>query len=147
MISNITTPVKSMKLSINDNKTIGEIQNDFSSEFPFLKLEFLAHQLPVGATNVKKEILKKTERLGVCRKVHNDGEVELSSEMTVAKLEQIFEKQFGLHAQVFRKSGNVWLITTATDAWTLGVQNQQGKELSEDSPIEPDENIDYHEQE
>jgi hypothetical protein len=32
--------------------------------------------------------------------------------------------------QVFRKSGNVWLETSATDAWSLKQQNQEGMDLS-----------------
>jgi hypothetical protein len=51
--------------------------------------------------------------------------------MTVADLEFRLEKEYGLHIQVFRKSGNIWLETTATDNWTLDRQNQEGKILEE----------------
>jgi hypothetical protein len=37
---------------------------------------------------------------------------------------------YGLSVQVFRKSGNVWLETSATDNWTLRQQNNEGAELS-----------------
>jgi hypothetical protein len=32
--------------------------------------------------------------------------------------------------QVSRKSGTLWLETTMTDSWTLGQQNEHGRELS-----------------
>ena len=50
--------------------------------------------------------------------------------MKVEELERILKKDFGLRAQVFRKSGNLWLETTMTDGWTLAQQNYHGKELS-----------------
>ena len=50
--------------------------------------------------------------------------------MTVNQLELLIFSKFGLAAQVFRKSGNVWLETSATDNWTLLQQNNEGAELS-----------------
>jgi len=46
--------------------------------------------------------------------------------------------RFGLAAQVFRKSGRVWLETIRTDNWTLNDQNKHGRELSEE-PIKDEE--------
>ena len=51
--------------------------------------------------------------------------------MSVTELETMFRENFGLYVQVFRRSGKLWLETTATDSWTLTVQNDQGKELSD----------------
>jgi hypothetical protein len=147
MENNTTTLEKRMELIIDDKRTISELQMDFASEFPYLKLEFLAHPFPEGVKNIKKELHKGTEKIGDCRKVHNSGAVALSDDMTVTQLENIFEKEYGLHLQVFRKSGKLWLITTATDSWTLGVQNEHGRELSEGYEPEADEPADYHEQE
>ncbi|MDE3144966.1 MAG: hypothetical protein KGL19_12475, partial [Bacteroidota bacterium] len=47
--------------------------------------------------------------------------------MTVSELEQKFNDIYGLSTQVFRKSGNIWLVTTVTDKWTLEEQNRQGE--------------------
>jgi len=43
------------------------------------------------------------------------------------------EKDFeslGLFAEVFRKSGNVWIETSLTNDWTLQQQNLEGEEIS-----------------
>lgn len=64
------------------------------------------------------------------RRQRNSGEIFLSDELTVAGLEKLFVETYGLNAQVFRKSGNVWLETTMTDNWTLKQQNDHGRELS-----------------
>ncbi len=147
MENNSTTLERNMELIIDDKRTIGDLQKDFSYEFPYLRLEFLSHPFPEGIKNIKKELHKGGEKIGDCRKVHKSGTVVLSNDMTVAQLEQLFENEYGLHLQVFRKSGKLWLITTATDSWTLGVQNEQGRELSEGYGPEADEPADYHEQE
>jgi hypothetical protein len=44
---------------------------------------------------------------------------------------------------VFRKSGAVWLITSATDNWTLSQQNEEGKSLAQHFKEEK-ENLDDH---
>jgi hypothetical protein len=50
--------------------------------------------------------------------------------MSSADLEEIFNDNFGLTVQLYRKSGKEWLAVTATDKWTLEQQNDQGKALS-----------------
>jgi hypothetical protein len=52
----------------------------------------------------------------------------------------------GLYVQVFRKSGKVWLETTATDNWSLYKQNEEGQELSVHGSSLSEELPDYHEQ-
>ena len=54
----------------------------------------------------------------------------MNEQMAVNELEEQFVSKFGLSAQVFRKSGNVWLETSATDSWSLRQQNDEGAELS-----------------
>jgi hypothetical protein len=73
----------------------------------------------------------------------NSENIDFNGQTTVWELEQEFEKKFGLHIQVFRKSGSIWLETTATDNWSLEQQNEQGKFLDEDLKFEK-ENPDDH---
>jgi hypothetical protein len=67
------------------------------------------------------------------------GSFTLTGLTTVANLEDAFAQCFGLSVQVFRKSGKLWIQTTATDQWTLGEQNknamQQHDELKE-APVD-----------
>ncbi|MDP4586726.1 MAG: hypothetical protein NWS86_00980 [Flavobacteriales bacterium] len=44
--------------------------------------------------------------------------------MTVEQVESIFEKS-GMHVQVFRQSGKLWLETTRTDDWALSRINTE----------------------
>ena len=119
-----------MKITINDNRKIFAIQEEFNSAFPYLKLEFFAKPHTVGGGSAKKLIRHSSKTLGECRTVHNKGHITITPQMTVAELEQRFSDADGLGVQVFRKSGKVWLETTVTDSWTLEQQNNEGESLS-----------------
>jgi hypothetical protein len=69
----------------------------------------------------------------------------LEQETPVWQLERLFEEEYGLHVQVFRKSGTVWLETTVSDDLTLEQQEARGKasDRASETNIDP---IDYREQ-
>ncbi len=56
----------------------------------------------------------------------NEGDFRIDSKLPVGEFEQKFLAKYGLNVQVFRKSGNLWMQTTATDSWTLAEQNRKG---------------------
>lgn len=105
---------------------MSETQQEFNNAYPFLRIEFyrntepgfarrhLQGSMPMAAAGLKK-----------------DGELEINDAMTVGQLENILLEEFGLHAQISRHSGILWLETTMTDNWTLKQQNDHGRELSE----------------
>ncbi len=77
----------------------------------------------------QKNTLNNERAIGDVRKNNLSGTININGVMKVAELESAFSKTFGLAVQVFRKSGNVWLQTTATDEWTLAAQNQKAMEM------------------
>lgn len=81
-----------------------------------------------------------------CNPDLSEATVSIPTAMTVHELEALFQERLGLYIQVFRKSGKVWLETTATDDWTLFKQNLEGRELSEVQVDNREEPADYHEQ-
>jgi hypothetical protein len=48
----------------------------------------------------------------------------------------MMDAQFGLHVQVFRKSGSLYIETTNSDDWSIGQQNAEGKTASEEHASE-----------
>jgi len=60
----------------------------------------------------------------------DEGYLDIKDAMSVLELENALIDEFGLSAQVYRKSGNIWLETTMTDNWTLKQQNDHGRELT-----------------
>jgi len=63
--------------------------------------------------------------------MHSQGSLTVKETDKVSDLEKVLWDQFGLSAQVFRKSGNLWIETSLTDSWTLSRQNKEGKEMSQ----------------
>jgi hypothetical protein len=129
-----------MHLLINNERAISDLQREFSSMFPYLKLEFFSKLHATGKSSRLKFKLPVQRKLGDIRKLHNEGQVLIDPEMTVADLEQTFGTNYGLGIQVFRKSGDVWLETILTDSWTLARQNEQGEFLATDiGPEKPED--------
>lgn len=119
-----------LKIQIDDRRRLVEIQKDFNTLFPFLKLEFFKVPHKVGQGSSKSLLQDANKFVRDCRSSFPGGYLEIKETMTVSQLEELIFSKHGLAAQVFRKSGNVWLETSATDNWTLLQQNNEGAELS-----------------
>lgn len=135
-----------MKLILTGNSPILEIQKEFNRAFPFLKIEFFSRSHTKGMPTSVNFMIKPGKMLGDFGFPNIQSEIEVNGAKTVAELENEFKDRFALNVQVFRKSGRLWLETTATDEWTLDSQNEEGKELSEYTKDRNDL-PDYHEQE
>ena len=130
-----------MIMQIRKNKVIGDVQNDFSSSYPFLKLEFYRTTSGRPGSAMKQKLIK-TVLLGMAGN-QKEGDIEITDGMTVGQLEKSLYEKFGMTVQVCRKSGTIWLETTMTDNWTLNQQNEHGRELSEPvAKIRPDREMD-----
>ena len=115
--------MSSMEIRLAPDRSISEIQREFSAEFPYLKLEF--------TVTGSKKMLEPHQKFGKAQASSHNGNIEILPEMRVKDLEQKFKDDFAVIAQVFRRSGNSWLQTTMTDGWTLKQQNTHGKEISD----------------
>lgn len=131
-----------MNLHIAPNRLISDIQNEFNTVFPFLKIEFFNNKSLFRADFSSKQIIPSIRKIGDSQLSITDGIIEIDQEMKVSELEKLFRTQFNLAVQVFRKSGNLWLETTMTDNWTLQQQNNHGREIST-SKIIPKKADDY----
>lgn len=120
-----------MQLEINDHRKIFALQEEFNTEFPFLRIEFFNKPHKQGAPSSKRSMLPPARTIGECRIIHNKGMLTIQPQMTVAELEENFSEVYGLAVQVFRKSGKNWLETSTTDGWTLAKQNDTGKEMEQ----------------
>lgn len=123
---------EAMKLHVDDTRAISSIQDEFNAAFPYLKIEFFKKPHETGETSPKNEMLPSDSTLGKWRTIHNEGDLVITPETTVDAVESSFQEKFGVSAQVFRKSGDVWLETSATDSWTLKEQNEQGEFMAQE---------------
>jgi hypothetical protein len=123
---------KIMKIVIENKKKIFTIQKEFSSVFPFLKIEFFSRPHKVNESSQKRFMCRSDKTIEACSfKPKAEGKISITPDTTVSELEYELKKAYGLSVQVFRKSGNIWLETTVTDQWSLKKQNEVGKSLSE----------------
>lgn len=111
------------------NLKISDIQKLFEKEFPYLKIEFFTKKHQSYEGSPKSQMVDKNTLIS--KLTDKSGQIEIHENMTVNEVEKLFEDMFGLHVQVFRKSGRTYLETSVTDNWTLKKQNEVGKEISE----------------
>ena len=113
-----------MVIKISDYKKLKSISDEFQNRFPNLKLKFFSTKHTENEISFKEDELDAQLLLCDARKIHNTGHLNIYPFQTVAEVETAFENKFGLHAQILRKSGNVWLLTTKSDSSTLKKQNE-----------------------
>lgn len=120
-----------MRLEIYGERLIKEVQEEFTSAYPFLKIEFFKNGAIRQDRYPEKQKINQQQKLKYSWFWKKDrGHIDIEDSITVLDLENAFIDQFGLSAQVYRKSGNVWLETTMTDNWTLKQQNDHGREIT-----------------
>jgi len=124
-----------MNSNIATQRLIKEVQEEFTRAYPFLKIDFTkgrdqgrttrggaSANVPSsapGEDEVARDVAQKLlwQELGLC------------DDMKINEVEVLLQYQFGLPAQVLRKSGNLWLETRMTQHWTLRQQNEHGYEI------------------
>lgn len=137
-----------MKIHIHPEMTIEAVQAEFTQVFPHLKLVFFnePHQMFQGSP--ASEMITDTNRtIGSIEKDPAMGTLTLEADTPTWRAERLFEDRFGLHVQIFRRSGKTWLSTSRTDLLTLEEQNEKGKACTAPLIIPEDkEENDYREQ-
>jgi hypothetical protein len=119
------------QLHIEKQETMSSLQMEFNKHYPYLKIEFFRQAPVAGIGNSKNKIINYDMRLGDIQFINRQGTVDITDKTTVIELESCFANEFGLYIQIFRKSGSIWLETTATDNWTLTQQNEEAKSLED----------------
>jgi hypothetical protein len=120
-----------MYLEINGERLISDIQKDFGAVYPFLKIEFFRNGKIRRDRYPVNKLIPATQPVKTAWHYKQEkGQLTLSDGMTVTEFENALMDEFGLSAQVFRRSGNIWLETTITDYWTLKQQNEHGREIT-----------------
>jgi hypothetical protein len=140
---NEITPFQ-MKINISNQLTIGALQKEFTSLFPYLRLAIYRPVWNQSLLHLMDE-LPQDIQLEDFQKTLDEIKFSIVPSDKVVDVEQQFKKYYKLEVQVMRHSGNAWLITDATDNYTLEEQNNLGGEMAE--PVAVAEPFDIHEQE
>ncbi len=119
-----------METIITENQKIVAVQKEFSTMFPFLRLEFYSNPNRGVGSSYTKLMKHISKTIGECRTIHSSGHVSIKPEMTVGELEQGFKDIYGLTVHVFFQSGEEWFETADIDYLTLAKKNLESKKLN-----------------
>ena len=119
-----------MEIMITDNSYVKDIQEEFHKEFPYLKIEFFKNGIQGDKHAQKSPPISGKMLLANVRHVHSEGPININGSRSVEELKTDFQNNFGLLAQVFRKSSSLWIETTLTEHWSLTRQNREGQQMS-----------------
>lgn len=130
-------------MKILTTSTIQNIFDQFTTQFPYLKVEFYRNAHINGQGSKSVDQIPHSTMLSEVNPDIKEIEWMVDDEMTVADFESKMEQEYNLHVQVFRKSNDIWLQTSATDSWTLSKQNGKGQRSTVDYEIEPIDITDF----
>ena len=135
-----------MNLHLSPDKTIGALQTEFTAAFEGLKIVFFSKPHAEHKGSAAKFLIQDRDMsLSQLSPNLKPGTILTGPETIVWDLEKAFEGQFGLHVQLFRKSGLTWLETSVTDNLTLAEQQAKAK-ASENIHQEFVDPLDYRDQ-
>lgn len=124
--------------------TLQYLSDKFITVFPFLKLEFYSTDHKGNEGSGRAYLLQHNTALSVIDPDEADKiDFSFYGEKSVAEFEKMMKEKFRLNVQVFRKSADIWLQTTATDHWSLNKQNGKGQRSTLDYNIEPVDITDF----
>jgi len=111
---------------ITKDKSLRQLQEEFTSIFPGLKIEFyknaeLGYEGPYNMLHYDLDTVISQFNSDL-----SNVKIDINEEETVAEFEEKLSKILGINAQVFRRSKELWLQTMSTDKWTLTRQNLKG---------------------
>ena len=129
---------QSMKSHYARQLLLKEVQEEFCRNYPYLKIDFtrgkgekrLAPINGTGRTDITVQPDDQSEALRSAAQRLLWTDFGVSDNMRVSELEVLLQYEFGLPAQVLRKSGNLWLETSMTEHWTLRQQNDRGQDIA-----------------
>lgn len=132
-----------MEIHFNPETTIEEVQHQFALAFPHLKLGFFKDLNQDQILTADELIKNEKVRFSELTEKSVSGSFFFDSDKTILEFEKSVLDEFGLQLQVFRKSGNTWLVTTNTDSKTFAEQEAMALEMNR--PIEQNAPTDYQE--
>lgn len=109
--------------------TIRNLKAQFTQRFPHLQIEIFTKAQYSREGSARKDLID-SNWLGWDRELEHVSESIFDPSQTVKSFEQRLEDEFGLHAQVFRLSGTIWLETGITYSWTLKEQEELAAEIA-----------------
>src|SRR5687768_2057291 len=109
---------ENMKLEINDNTSLMQVQEQFNKAYQYLQIDFYYTSFYTTSDTSPEKINKKVKIKNISN-VTKTSIINIDKNVSIHQLEEDFFKIFGLKVKIYRKSGNVWVETTFTGNWSL----------------------------
>ncbi len=110
------------ELKIKKEIELSKIKEWFSTSFPNLKIEVFKEKHKDFKGNEAASLIKEDNIVVSLKDQTTESSFSLFEDYSTALVEHMFLAKLNINAQVYRKSGRVWLQTTTTDNWTLKEQ-------------------------
>ncbi|MEQ8363513.1 MAG: hypothetical protein RIF39_13625 [Cyclobacteriaceae bacterium] len=111
-------------LKIDEGKSVSGFQKDFTTLFPFLKIEFFKTQNSTLDSKHHKTYTLLAPNFPLDKTTVS---LELSATTSVAQLKALILEKTGISCLVYRKSGSMWIETSLTEDWSLERQNHEAE--------------------
>ena len=108
-----------MKISIHHQTTIQDIKKVFHEHYPGLKLDFFIDKNKDGNYTANEKVTDYHTAFSSLGATKEEGEVLIEGNTLVEEVENRFLNDFGVVAQIFRKRGDQWLMTSSSDSQSL----------------------------
>lgn len=113
-------------LKIDDRISVADFQKNFSSVFPFLKIEFFKPTAKVEDKSYKSNsFLSASEKIG-----NSTKKININNQTTVTELKKLLSDELGVLPLIYRKSGSMWIETSLTEDWSLERQNSEAEQMN-----------------
>ena len=116
-----------MKLIINSNKTIGQIQENFEEYFPFLMLQFYYPQAKHRHESSEWIKIKPDVPFKALNSNLDEIVIDFGGNAKTGDLEYELLKKMGIPVNIFRCQGESWIQTFANDNLSLDEENDLGQ--------------------
>ncbi|HVX50397.1 MAG TPA: hypothetical protein VHB48_09570, partial [Chitinophagaceae bacterium] len=83
-----------MLLEIDDNKTVGELEDRFNECFPYLKLELYTKAHGWHGRSLPADKIAGDKKIGDISKKHRQAVLAIRSGQKAGQVEKIFKQQF-----------------------------------------------------
>ncbi len=126
----IVNIVRKKELHFREAVSFRDIQEQFSLEYPYLKLDFLKSVTVMPGKQIKTEKVCADDQISSYYRDLTRGDVTIPIDKKITQVISEMENLLCLKVIVLRRSGNVWIETMLTKDWTLEQQNREGEYLS-----------------
>ncbi|MCW3079042.1 hypothetical protein [Segetibacter sp.] len=108
------------KITITTDTKVRDVQAQFETCYPFLKIEFSKSK---SGDFTRSSKVNPDNLISKISSLPGTVSLNVEAERTIAQVEEECQKLLGLSIQICRKSGNISNAISITNSWTLQSQN------------------------